>query len=1146
MSVLFAEGPDDPRIFDVDDDFRNILIELSALTVASATRRDRFFHATGTSLGGTLRIAPSAELPVQEFFRPGREFPVLARFSNSVGTDDVSPTVRGLTLRLLDDPAGTSGLMDLTFNTGECFFAPTAEIFQRAFASPEERRALVERQPRTRDVIWDNIRRAAPYETYDFHTQVPQAFRTEDGVTRLARYRVRPALRPVEAPRYEYGDELWPPDAPQEIGRPAKDTRPDAVLREEAQVQAAGVGIRLSLQVQLRDPEQDSAAFDASRPWPQDKYPWLDLGEISLDRAVDQEAVGRLRFDPALAPDGLGIALSRSPRSTASVNHLRALIYRAAAHARREERAPAELTALTRPTRTRRGRSVCVIGAGPAGLTAAYELERAGHRVTVLESASSVAGKCASIEADGLPFDLGGHICTSRYTHTAALITELGLATEPITPINVLDGASGEVSGQDTAFFRRDVYQRYTRLRDREFPRIAEPGLAHSAAALAEPLSVWLDRHDLWSLAETFGLGYTAAGYGYLADDPAALYFVKYVEMTGLLTGDEHLLGHAGAFTVSGGFARLWRTLAERLADVRLGVTVRSVERRGDSVVVSTEGAEIEVDDLVLAIPLDDALPFLDATDDERDLAARVAYQAYDTVVVSAIGLPRFGFYFAKDHADDPAQRGHSVALHHRHEPSDVYTAYTYRDAEHDNDTLDEMLRHDVTRLGGTPGQVHLRRSWRFMPHFDAQDVQAGVLERLEAMQGVGHTYYVGGLVGFELVECVVAQARALVARHFEEDRTAAAILRWMTDRIATELGLDARRIDEHTPLADLGLDSLTVATLQAQLSARLGFRIPHTLFLEQPSLAAAARELADAAGDVASPTPDMPRAAAPYLLALTPPRPFFCVGGLGSSARYLRHLAHALGPHTPFYALELPGLGGGDVRTAVLDDAEVIAKLFAEEIRRVQPHGPYRLGGHSSGGLLAYETARRLRDAGEHVDPLLLFDAYTPLDDVPPPAEDDLVALEEMLLLRHLWCTPERGCDCAVDRERPLEEQGPEIAATLGAPDPERAEEFLLRALEVYQAGLRAVTGYRPPPSDLDLVLVKPADGFGTEATLQPRRLLHLEAQANGWEKVGARSLALVPVSGGHVSMLLRPHVDAVRAAAFDTWSRRGPLEEK
>ncbi|MRT44810.1 NAD(P)/FAD-dependent oxidoreductase, partial [Xylella fastidiosa subsp. multiplex] len=74
-------------------------------------------------------------------------------------------------------------------------------------------------------------------------------------------------------------------------------------------------------------------------------------------------------------------------------------------------------------------RSVIVVGAGPSGLSAARELERAGHRVTVLEEQDAVAGKCQSVTVDGLAHDLGGHICTNRYERTAQLMTELDVAT---------------------------------------------------------------------------------------------------------------------------------------------------------------------------------------------------------------------------------------------------------------------------------------------------------------------------------------------------------------------------------------------------------------------------------------------------------------------------------------------------------------------------------------------------------------------------------------------------------------------------------------------------------------------------------------------------------------------------------------------
>jgi protoporphyrinogen oxidase len=52
---------------------------------------------------------------------------------------------------------------------------------------------------------------------------------------------------------------------------------------------------------------------------------------------------------------------------------------------------------------------VIVIGAGPAGLTAAYELARRGRTCTVLEADDIVGGISRTVERDGWRFDIGGH-----------------------------------------------------------------------------------------------------------------------------------------------------------------------------------------------------------------------------------------------------------------------------------------------------------------------------------------------------------------------------------------------------------------------------------------------------------------------------------------------------------------------------------------------------------------------------------------------------------------------------------------------------------------------------------------------------------------------------------------------------------------
>ena len=54
-------------------------------------------------------------------------------------------------------------------------------------------------------------------------------------------------------------------------------------------------------------------------------------------------------------------------------------------------------------------KSVIIIGAGPAGLTAAYELTKKGNKVTVIESTDSVGGMAKSFELFGQIVDCGPH-----------------------------------------------------------------------------------------------------------------------------------------------------------------------------------------------------------------------------------------------------------------------------------------------------------------------------------------------------------------------------------------------------------------------------------------------------------------------------------------------------------------------------------------------------------------------------------------------------------------------------------------------------------------------------------------------------------------------------------------------------------------
>jgi thioesterase domain-containing protein len=107
-----------------------------------------------------------------------------------------------------------------------------------------------------------------------------------------------------------------------------------------------------------------------------------------------------------------------------------------------------------------------------------------------------------------------------------------------------------------------------------------------------------------------------------------------------------------------------------------------------------------------------------------------------------------------------------------------------------------------------------------------------------------------------------------------------------------------------------------------------------------------------------------------------TPDRvPFFCVHGGGGNVLYVRPLAMALPDSLPVYCLQAKGLDG----SKPFETVEETARAYLDEIRKVQAHGPFHLGGICYGGLVAFEMARAIEEAGETVALLALMDSYNP-----------------------------------------------------------------------------------------------------------------------------------------------------------------------
>ena len=196
---------------------------------------------------------------------------------------------------------------------------------------------------------------------------------------------------------------------------------------------------------------------------------------------------------------------------------------------------------------------------------------------------------------------------------------------------------------------------------------------------------------------------------------------------------------------------------------------------------------------------------------------------------------------------------------------------------------------------------------------------------------------------------------------------------------VASVLGVDDVPID--FGFFDIGGSSLSAVRLCRAIERELGRPLALPTLTACPSL----RELAALLGETEART--RTGQADPHPAGSTDGPPSFWFPGIEGHGGHLQELAHAASIRGPAYVLPLPGADGRRLPDMRL--RTVIAR-HVETIRRLQPEGPYWIGGHSFGGLVAFAVARTLTELGATVGLLTLVDAPAPACSE-PQAEFDI-----------------------------------------------------------------------------------------------------------------------------------------------------------
>ncbi|HXW80897.1 MAG TPA: FAD-dependent oxidoreductase [Acidimicrobiales bacterium] len=446
---------------------------------------------------------------------------------------------------------------------------------------------------------------------------------------------------------------------------------------------------------------------------------------------------------------------------------------------------------------------IAIVGAGPAGLSTAWFLAKAGFdNVTVLEKLGRVGGLCKSFTVDGMSYDLGANYVTWEYRETLAIAREVGATTYAEKPYTSIDLAPDRKSYRYRSLFEAVLDNaslfsfvlaavRYLTIRSRLGDVIDIPNYLdriHEHPELCVSFKDWLVAHRLMALATLFQFPITIMGYGEL-DEIAAPYALRYMSVRTFLP---MVFGRPPVSWIVGnwprrfndGFQRLWERVAWR-SDVRLNVNITQVTRSPEGICITMEYPEQHLNEvrsveltedydyLVLACPLTpDVFRALGLSPNasERTISEALHVNPYcmTTFWVEGLEMP------------EPIapvlplpERGTPLAVARQfQDQGNMFTQFYTRptSGQSDKDVI-AAVKSLITILHGAIDESHAR--WHtfdvftYFQHFTPDQIEKGIYSDLASMQGHDATFYVGGATDFELVEPIVVHSKYLVAKHF-------------------------------------------------------------------------------------------------------------------------------------------------------------------------------------------------------------------------------------------------------------------------------------------------------------------------------------------------------------------------------------------
>ena len=291
----------------------------------------------------------------------------------------------------------------------------------------------------------------------------------------------------------------------------------------------------------------------------------------------------------------------------------------------------------------------------------------------------------------------------------------------------------------------------------------------------------------------------------------------------------------------------------------------------------------------------------------------------------------------------------------------------------------------------------------------------------------------------------------------------------------------------------DLGGDSFSAAQMLLSVEQHFGVVLPTSVLLEATTVRDVVQRL-----DQTRPTKQ--RSLIP-IRTEGKKRPLFFVHG----TQCYRYLRQWVADGHPIYGLA-QHFDGAPVRYATFTS---LATRYIDEIRSVQPSGPYALAGHSLGGTLAHEVACQLAAAGETISLLALLDTAAPLGDTSRPYANWMMDRCRQMASQRDWRGGLKSLVAHADQRARCH-----LAHLRGKRLTPSQREFYVDEVVYGSLYRRANRQHRPNRLDAGAVYL--------QATVDSRD------GAQAWRAHLTHELEVQTVPGDHFSMLHPPHFRA------------------